>query len=101
MKRNINSEKGKILFSNPTEAKLFSLTRLLIEKKFLAQKLWTENFSNEIKKDEEIGNFDRYYQNWLAALEKTLLSKKTITEEEINKKIKEIESIKSNHHHSK
>ena len=91
MKEKFNFKSEEINFSNPSEARLFFLLRLLIKKKFIKEKDWTKVYSNQIKFEENKNNHNQFMQNWLSAFEKILLANKTLTEFEIENKIKKIE----------
>ena len=91
MKEKFNFKSEEFNFSNPAEARLFFLLRLLIKKKIITEKYWTKVYSNQIQFEENKNNHNQFMKNWLSAFEKILLANKTLTEFEIENKIQKIE----------
>jgi len=73
---------GGPVFRAPWEAQAFALTLSLFERGCFTWKEWTEHLSAEIAAARERGDADdgsRYYEYWLAALEKLATAKGLIT----------------------
>lgn len=69
---------GGPVFRAPWEAQAFALTLTLFERGYFTWKEWTEHLSAEIAAARERGEIDdgsRYYEYWLAALEKLAAQK--------------------------
>jgi nitrile hydratase accessory protein len=73
---------GGPVFRAPWEAQAFGLTLTLFERGCFTWKEWTDHLSGEIASARERGEFDdgsRYYEYWLAALEKLAAEKGLVT----------------------
>ena len=80
---------GGPVFRAPWEAQAFGLTLTLFERGCFSWKEWTEHLSAEIAAARERGEVDdgsRYYEYWLAALEKLAAEKDLITFAEMLKR---------------
>jgi nitrile hydratase accessory protein len=74
-------DEGGRVFGAPWEAQAFALTLMLFERGCFTWKEWTEHLSGEIATARDCSEVDdggRYYEYWLAALEK-LAAEKGIT----------------------
>jgi nitrile hydratase accessory protein len=70
------------VFRAPWEAQVFGLTLALFERGCFTWKEWTEHLSAEISAARQRGEVDdgrRYYEYWLAALEKLAAEKRLAT----------------------
>lgn len=77
---------GGAVFRAPWEAQAFGLTLMLFDRGCFTWKEWTEHLSAEIASARERGEVDdgtRYYEYWLAALEKLAAQKGLTTLTEI------------------
>jgi nitrile hydratase accessory protein len=62
------------VFAEPWEAQAFALAVRLSEQGRFTWKEWTEALADELKRSEP-DNGSRYYEHWLAALERLVTSK--------------------------
>ena len=79
---------GGPVFRAPWEAQAFALTLTLFERGCFTWKEWTEHLSVEIAAARDRGEIDdgsRYYEYWLAALEKLAAEKDLTTVAEMRK----------------
>jgi nitrile hydratase accessory protein len=76
--RGLPKDDGGPVFRAPWEAQAFALTLTLFERGCFTWKEWTEHLTGEIASARERGDVDdgsRYYEYWLAALEKLAADK--------------------------
>ena len=75
----IRTDENGPVFRAPWEAQAFGLTVMLFERGCFTWKEWTERLTAEIAAARERGEADddgaRYYEYWLAALEKIVAAK--------------------------
>ena len=72
-------DQGGPVFSEPWEAQAFALAVKLSEEGYFTWKEWAAALAAELKAAVDRGEPDdgsRYYQHWLAALERLVLAKK-------------------------
>jgi nitrile hydratase accessory protein len=81
------------VFRAPWEAHVFGLTVVLFERGCFTWKEWTEALTSEIAAARERGEKDgdgaRYYEYWLAALEKVVAGKGLATVEAMSQRKQE------------
>ncbi|MEI6002295.1 nitrile hydratase accessory protein [Paraburkholderia bengalensis] len=74
------TEADDVIFDEPWEARAFALVLQLSKSGFFSWGEWVEFFSAEVRRAEELEkagqDFPRYYDQWLAALEKIVVAKK-------------------------
>ncbi|WP_183097102.1 nitrile hydratase accessory protein [Mesorhizobium sp. YM1C-6-2] len=63
------------VFAEPWQAEAFALTVALHEKGLFSWGEWAEALSAEVKRQDASDDGHDYYEHWLAALEKLLVSK--------------------------
>jgi nitrile hydratase accessory protein len=78
------------VFRAPWEASAFAMAVKLSEQGHFTWKEWVATFSAEVKRFEQRDSFDpdhddgsQYYQIWLAVLEKMIVSKSLINNQEV------------------
>jgi nitrile hydratase accessory protein len=76
---NIPRDADGPVFRAPWEAQAFGLTRALHERGFFTWREWTDALSAEIKAAGPPDDGERYYEYWLAALEKLAAAKGLVT----------------------
>jgi nitrile hydratase accessory protein len=81
------------VFRAPWEAHVFGLTVVLFERGCFTWKEWTEALTSEIaaarERGEKDGDGDRYYEYWLATLEKVVAAKGLATVEAMSQRTRE------------
>jgi nitrile hydratase accessory protein len=91
-------DKGPV-FAEPWQAHAFAVVVELIDSGKLTQKEWAARLGAVFREAEERGDFDtgkRYYEHWLAALERLVVEKKLTGWEDL---AKEREMIRAEDHH--
>jgi nitrile hydratase accessory protein len=94
-------ENGEMIFHNPWESRVFAMAVLLFEKGGYSWKVFQEEFAEMIgeaesqKPDKEF--VSDYYHHWMQALEKVLLKKEMLTQEQLQTRSDEFE--KGQRHH--
>jgi nitrile hydratase accessory protein len=86
-------------FVEPWQAQAFAVVVELIDSEKVSREEWADRLGSELKEAEERGEYDsavRYYDHWLAALEKLVVDKNLA---EWNDLIGEKEEIRDNDHH--
>ena len=84
-------DKGGPVFAEPWQAQAFALAVKLSEQGYFTWKEWTETLGAEFKAAADRGERDdgsRYYEHWLAALER-LVTEKRLTDREAMRERKE------------
>jgi nitrile hydratase accessory protein len=76
---NIPRDADGPVFRAPWEAQAFGLTLALYERGFFTWREWTDALSAEIKAAGPPDDGERYYEYWLAALEKLAAAKGLVT----------------------
>lgn len=74
----IPRENGEPVFAEPWQAQAFAMAVKLSEKGYFTWKEWSAALADEIKaaaERGEPGDGSRYYQHWLAALERLVVEK--------------------------
>ncbi|MED4971054.1 nitrile hydratase accessory protein [Parageobacillus toebii] len=85
------------LFNALWEARVFAMAVHLYEKGVYHDwEVFRDRFISEIAVAERLPEEERptYYENWLSAFEKMLIGEGILTEEQINQRIKELETGK-------
>jgi nitrile hydratase accessory protein len=71
-------DQGGPVFAEPWQAQVFALAVKLSEQRYLTWKEWAATLTDELKAAENRGEPDdgtRYYEHWLAALERLAIDK--------------------------
>lgn len=87
------------IFSEPWQAQAFAVVVELTEAGTLTRQEWADHLGAVLKEAEERGEYDtgqRYYDHWLAALERVVVDKNLAGWEDLTK---ESISIRDNDHH--
>lgn len=87
------------VFVEPWQAQAFAAVVELIKSGRLGQKEWAERLGGEFREAEARGEFntgERYYEYWLAALERLVVEKELMGREDL---ARERETIRENDHH--
>ncbi len=71
------------VFRAPWEAQAFGMTLALYERGLFTWKEWAERLSVEIAGARDRDDGSRYYELWLAALEKLVADKKLVLDDEL------------------
>ena len=71
------------VFRAPWEAQAFGMTLALYERGLFTWKEWAERLSVEIAAAREHDDGSRYYEMWLAALEKLVAEKRLVLDDEL------------------
>lgn len=87
-------------FSEPWEAKAFAIIVTMAKEGYFAWDEWVEFFSQEVKVatliEENGGNPQSYYEQWLDAAEKILMAKGLVTKEQLFAKKFSIAAVGTN-----
>jgi nitrile hydratase accessory protein len=87
------------VFAEPWQAQVFATLVTLADKGTITWKEWAERLGAEFRAAEERGEYDtgeRYYDHWLAALEKLVVENQLTEREELDS---ERHFIEANDHH--
>src|SRR5436189_2422720 len=71
------------VFRAPWEAQAFGMTLALYERGLFTWKEWADRLSREIATARDSDDGSRYYELWLAALEKLVAEKKLVLDDEL------------------
>jgi nitrile hydratase accessory protein len=91
----IPRDKDGPVFNAPWEAQAFAMTVKLHEQGYFTWREWTERLTAEIAAAKSAGEVDlgtRYYEYWLAALEKVVADKGLLTPAEVARRKAEWET---------
>ena len=94
-------DNGELIFHSPWESRVFAMAVLLCEKGAYAWKTFNEEFAKLIG-DAEMHNPDKeavsaYYHHWMQALEKVLLEKTILVEEQLQARANEFATGQRHH----
>lgn len=74
----LHQEEGELVFAEPWQAEAFGIAVTLSQQGYFTQKEWAAALAAEIKAAASRGEVDdgsRYYEHWLAALERLVVEK--------------------------
>jgi nitrile hydratase len=94
-------DNGELMFNSPWESRVFAMAVLLCEKGAYSWKMFNEQFAKCIG-DAEMHNPDKeavsaYYHHWRLALEKVLLEKAILLEEQLQARANEFATGQRHH----
>ena len=92
-------ESSEPVFHSPWEARAFALVNQLTTEQVYSWSEWTDQFVEEISAAEaEPDNTSSYYERWVQACEKLLLSKGILSVQSIEQRIKDLVIEQENKH---
>ena len=87
------------VFVEPWQAQVFAVVVELIDSEIVTREEWADRLGSELKEAEERGEYDsaaRYYDHWIAALEKLVVDKDLAEWKDLES---EKDEIRDNDHH--
>lgn len=97
-----SDEDSEPVFQAPWEARAFALVNQLTTEQVYSWSEWTDRFVEEISAAEaESSNNSSYYERWVQACEKLLLSKGILDIDSIEQRIKDLLIEQENKHDHK
>ncbi len=94
-----SDEGSEPAFQAPWEARAFALVNQLTAEQVYTRSEWTDQFVEEISAAEaEPGNTSSYYERWVQACEKLLLSKGILSVQSIEQRINDLLIEQENKH---
>lgn len=92
---------GEIIFNNPWEGRVFAMAMYLYEQGIYPWKSFNEKFVQEIGEAErqhpDVDVVFTYYQHWMKALEKELLEKGVLSQEQLDMRMNEFATGQRHH----
>ncbi len=88
---------GELIFEEPWESRAFGIALSLNDDRVYEWGEFRDQLVKEIARDREEGREPKYYDQWLASLEKLLLSKGLLSKKELDARTEEYASGQRDH----